>query len=321
MLKMINVELVDNGGKMLCILAGDIVSMFVQYLCSNWTAKFVVGLQFVTLKYEDVQSIPNVTKLHINPVVEDQSVFNERFSGFEIEEPVEYLGYRDSEFNLQDDFIHLHPAKTLLQLIHTEQRGVFIVQARIVSVIKAAGWAYPSCRCYSELKVVNHGYSCSRCCRTMVKMMHRYRLNVHVSDGVQSSVFILSDPEATHIIKKACEEFAYASPQPLAAHFPPEVEEKLVGAEVLFKVRNDVRRLYDGCFCYDVLHICSDSETMDKFSAKRTSVTLVESKSDSRVTYLEEDNKQAVCVVEKVGLLDEDEMISNVKHNWNQVEG
>lgn len=46
----------------------------------------------------------------------------------------------------------------------------------------------------------------------MIFYFYRYRLNVHVSDGVQSSVFILSDPEATHIIKKACEEFAYASP-------------------------------------------------------------------------------------------------------------
>lgn len=67
-----------------------------------------------------LRSYPNVfsTSILINFVV---LFYVGRFNGFEIEEPVEYLGYRDSEFNLQDDFIHLHPAKTLLQLIHTEQ--------------------------------------------------------------------------------------------------------------------------------------------------------------------------------------------------------
>lgn len=125
------------------------------------------------------------------------------------------------------------------------QRGVFIVRARIVSVIKGAGWAYPSCRCYTELKSVNDGYSCSRCFRNMVKMIHRqvhcfnvclilrekktigillllwqlivlsylyrYRVKVEVYDGLESAVFVLGDPEAMQIIERACEEFVYVS--------------------------------------------------------------------------------------------------------------
>ncbi|XP_057443855.1 uncharacterized protein LOC130736011 [Lotus japonicus] len=323
--KMITVELVDTGGRMRCLFVGDIVSMFVQYLCSNWTSKFVVGLQFAALKYVEgklmVKSIPNVTKLHLNPIVEEQSAFAERFRGFEIEEPVAYIGYRDIRLNLQDDFINLHPAKTLAQLIHTKERGVFIVRARIVSVIKGAGWAYPSCRCYTELKSVNDGYSCSRCFRNMVKMIHRYRVKVEVYDGLESAVFVLGDPEAMQIIERACEEFVYVSQQPLAANFPREIEDKLVGAEVLFKIRNDTGSLYNGHCCYDVLRICSDTETMDLFTPNCSSITPLKSKFVPPFTYLEEDSVEAAAGAENVVSFDEDELMSDMQYHGTQFEG
>lgn len=47
--------------------------------------------------------------------------------------------------------------------------------------------------------------------------------------------------------------------------YPLEVEEKLMGKKLLFKVSRIVGLTFNGLPCYQVLRVCSDLEVMEMF--------------------------------------------------------
>lgn len=54
------------------------------------------------------------------------------------------------------------------------------------------------------------------------------------------------------------------------AYYPSEVEEKVVGKELLFKVSKIVGLTLNGLPCYQVLRICSDVEIISAFHTEET---------------------------------------------------
>ncbi|XP_057445624.1 uncharacterized protein LOC130737796 isoform X5 [Lotus japonicus] len=173
--------------------------------------------------------------------------------GIRTDEPVQFLRPRVPEVNMRQDMLNLHPKKTISQLSESDEEAIYIVHGGIVAALKNEAWTYPSCICHGELIVRTGVYECVTCQRFFYTMIRRYRVNVEVFDGHESVVFVLNHSER---------EFD--------AYYPSEVEEKVVGKELLFKVSKIVGLTLNGLPCYQVLRICSDLEIISAFHTEET---------------------------------------------------
>ncbi|XP_057450051.1 uncharacterized protein LOC130741225 [Lotus japonicus] len=267
--KMIVIELVDPVGKIRCVLLGEVVDRLMLHLCSNWTKRPILLLQFVKVRsFADqmiIQMVPHSSQLHIN--LEAVSIFTRRLfsQSIQINEHVGFIPYQKLEMNMKDEMMNLYPKKTLTQLLVEEQTGVCVTYGGIVGLIRDEPWTYPSCICHDELIVRTGVYECVRCDRFFYQMIRRYRLKIEVFDGYQSAVFVLSDREVKEVMKKSFEKFVIPFEAQLDVEFPLEVEENVIGKKMLFKVERIAGLTYNGTPCYEVIRVCSDLELIEMF--------------------------------------------------------
>ncbi|XP_057445620.1 uncharacterized protein LOC130737796 isoform X1 [Lotus japonicus] len=249
-------------GIMRCFLYGELAELLMLNLCSNWTKRPVLILQFIQVRNVNgllfMRTLPHTSKLFVNPGFEVVSSFTNRLyaGGIRTDEPVQFLRPRVPEVNMRQDMLNLHPKKTISQLSESDefsQEAIYIVHGGIVAALKNEAWTYPSCICHGELIVRTGVYECVTCQRFFYTMIRRYRVNVEVFDGHESVVFVLNHSER---------EFD--------AYYPSEVEEKVVGKELLFKVSKIVGLTLNGLPCYQVLRICSDLEIISAFHTEET---------------------------------------------------
>ncbi|XP_057445621.1 uncharacterized protein LOC130737796 isoform X2 [Lotus japonicus] len=246
-------------GIMRCFLYGELAELLMLNLCSNWTKRPVLILQFIQVRNVNgllfMRTLPHTSKLFVNPGFEVVSSFTNRLyaGGIRTDEPVQFLRPRVPEVNMRQDMLNLHPKKTISQLSESDEEAIYIVHGGIVAALKNEAWTYPSCICHGELIVRTGVYECVTCQRFFYTMIRRYRVNVEVFDGHESVVFVLNHSER---------EFD--------AYYPSEVEEKVVGKELLFKVSKIVGLTLNGLPCYQVLRICSDLEIISAFHTEET---------------------------------------------------
>lgn len=60
---------------------------------------------------------------------------------------------------------------------------------------------------------------------------------------------------------------------PFEEDYPVIFEEKIVGKELLFQVRNDCSYQFNGGECFDVMRICEDLQLIDDFHNLQLIVT------------------------------------------------
>ncbi|XP_057440470.1 uncharacterized protein LOC130732440 [Lotus japonicus] len=273
--KMLYVDLQDTRGNIRCMVIGSLVNIVAEYLASNWTMRPVIVLQFVKVKsFRDkflIEGTPVASKVLFNPDIEEAIELTQRMDalGFNYHGPVGFIRSDQPNLSLRDDMLNTHPRKTLTQLLDNKEGGIFIVHAGIVGVLKDGPWFYPSCRCFSELRVNGVKYDCLKCGRTIDKMINRFRFKVEVYDGVDSAVFVLHDPEAELIAGFSCEElmnsFELEKKVIPEGEYPDDIEDHIAGLEMLFKVHKKVGRLYGKEGCFEILRICTDLDIIAMF--------------------------------------------------------
>ncbi|XP_057450050.1 uncharacterized protein LOC130741224 isoform X6 [Lotus japonicus] len=270
--KVMVVDLQDTRGTVRCILMGDIVDKFADYMASNWTVQPVMGLQFMAVYYVRgkviLQTLPHLTKMHIDPVFDNERGIGDRLLGIGNNQPIEYIGHRNCEHNILDDMLVVHPKKTIGQLLQTtEKSGIFVVHVGILAVIEEGGWWYPSCRCYTKLTVDNGVYHCGCCERTIGKMLPRFSIKLEVFDGFDSTVFLLQDSEAIQLMHSSCVEVVTSEGLPNAVKFPVHLKDMLVGKEILCKIRKSTGVTYKGVQIYEIIRISFDQYMLELFHA------------------------------------------------------
>lgn len=191
-------------GIMRCFLYGELAELLMLNLCSNWTKRPVLILQFIQVRNVNgllfMRTLPHTSKLFVNPGFEVVSSFTNRLyaGGIRTDEPVQFLRPRVPEVNMRQDMLNLHPKKTISQLSESDefsQEAIYIVHGGIVAALKNEAWTYPSCICHGELIVRTGVYECVTCQRFFYTMIRRYRVNVEVFDGHESVVFVLNHSE------------------------------------------------------------------------------------------------------------------------------
>ncbi|XP_057448906.1 uncharacterized protein LOC130740345 [Lotus japonicus] len=268
------IQLQDLRGNIHCVLEGEHVETFLEYLSSNWTEKPMMVIQFVKVFTHRgrpfIDCIPPATKMYIEPVIEESVVLAGRLAeaGFQ-NGPVEFISRDIAYANLNADVLKFYPRRTISELLVEKEQGVFLVHVVVVAVLKGGYWCYPSCRCHNELNLRNDAFECSKCSMIFEKMIHRYRVKIEVFDASDSAVFVLFEREVQQLISVSCEDLVsnIKVDDDSNVVYPQEFEDRIPGKELIFKIRNDGGITYNGAECYHVLAITEDPEAISLFHA------------------------------------------------------
>jgi hypothetical protein len=76
--------------------------------------------------------------------------------------------------SVQDDFLHMHPKKTLAQLHDTPEDGTFVVYATVNGFVDGEDWWYPACKCHRSVAPDSGAYYCKGCVKHVFQMVPRY---------------------------------------------------------------------------------------------------------------------------------------------------
>ncbi|KAK2354069.1 replication protein A 70 kDa DNA-binding subunit C [Trifolium repens] len=141
-------------------------------------------------------------RILINPDIPEVESFKDSIGvhGIENESKVPLIG-ECAKPSLEEEFLCMHPKKTLDELINLSQSGIFVVCAKIVMPI----------------------------------ITHRFRVKLKVTDGKSTDVFVLFDSDMSYIMKKLCSFFVAQSKAKNFGPYPIEFD-SLVRYKMLFVV-------------------------------------------------------------------------------------
>ncbi|PNY17428.1 replication factor-A carboxy-terminal domain protein, partial [Trifolium pratense] len=129
-------KLNDERKSFYCKLYGDLVDDFKDRVKCCFGGLPIVVLQFVRINYVQVQGVENVYKIHVNPATNELISFR---SG-----SANYGGLLRSSYQprLSDmlDFIKDYPVKTIAELKSDPELGTFIMNARMLDIVKIDPW-------------------------------------------------------------------------------------------------------------------------------------------------------------------------------------
>jgi hypothetical protein len=111
----------------------------------------------------------------------------------------------------EEEFLRMHPKKTLDELVCASDGGVFVVYAEVVRVVHGQDWWYPACKCHKGVTPDSGAYFCSACNKHVFQVVPRFRVKLEVSDGKSTLLFVLFDSDMSYIMEKSCAFFVAQS--------------------------------------------------------------------------------------------------------------
>jgi hypothetical protein len=74
----------------------------------------------------------------------------------------------------EDEFLVKYPRRTIGQLVHGIDEGIFVVSGVVASIVEGDNWWYPSCSCHKSVSREARGYYCKACAKYFLHMVPRY---------------------------------------------------------------------------------------------------------------------------------------------------
>ncbi|WJX66776.1 hypothetical protein P8452_51297 [Trifolium repens] len=270
--KMVIFELTDHSGKCEVALFGDYVHDLKKKMLKSSGCLPIVVVQFAKIKtFRDkvsLQNVINTTRLFINPDIPDVESFKNSVAvhGIESDIPVPLIGEPEKP-SAEDEFLILHPKRTVAELINNNEEGLFSVCAEIIGVVSGADWWYPACKCHKSVITDSGSYFCDGCGRHVFQVVPRFRVKFEVTDGKACAVFVIFDSEMSYIMEKSCAYFVAQSKATNAGPHPIEFE-SLFGKKFLFVVDSSSKNPLLTDLSYKVKRISFDPKIIDRFCAQ-----------------------------------------------------
>ncbi|KAJ1383205.1 hypothetical protein SESBI_43577 [Sesbania bispinosa] len=258
--RMMEMELADDKGRLRCTVFGDYVETLNSYVALGVTPLPVVVVQLFKVRlYKGnvvLQNVNNTSRILWNPDFTEANNFRNSLACHGIDSDVEIgvIEPGNRVVPLADDFLRLHPRKTLNELQITEEDGIFIVHGTIVSVLKEEQWWYGACKCYKAVTPDGGLYYCSNCCTHVVEVTPRYKVKVEVFHWDDSACLILFDSDCVSLLAKPCKELLAESKGSKAGELPSDIM-GLIGKELLFKVEKTAE-VVEICLVFTCLLSC-----------------------------------------------------------------
>nr|VDC61005.1 unnamed protein product [Brassica rapa] len=118
------------------------------------------------------------------------------------------------------------------------QEADFLCKAQIIGVIQENGWFFVSCTgCHKKLEKRGTSLDCSRCATSDVTGVVRFRVELAVDDGKDSTTFVVFDKEMNKLTKQEAAVLALDEVSNGGEEYLPSCLEELSGKEFVFQIR------------------------------------------------------------------------------------
>ncbi|KAK2362598.1 replication protein A 70 kDa DNA-binding subunit C [Trifolium repens] len=269
--KMVIAELTDHSGKCEIALFGDYADDLTKKMGKLSGGLPVVVVQFAKVKiFRDkasLQNVMNTTRIFINPDIAEVESFrnNVGVHGVELDSSVPLLG-QHAKPSFEEEFLRMHPIKSVGQLDSLEEGGVSVVCAEVVGIVDGSDWWYPACKCHRSVVAYSGSYFCSSSDTHVFQVVPRFRVKVEVTDGNALAVFVIFDSEMSYVMEKSCVYFVSQAKVCSGSSHPNEFD-GLVGKKMLFSVQRSPQ-LGLAISSYRVKRICMDPVVIEKFCSE-----------------------------------------------------
>ncbi|RZB72637.1 hypothetical protein D0Y65_036750 [Glycine soja] len=236
----------DLSGQILsCTLWGDYCLQFLAYLdVVENNGPVVILLTYARIKEAEGSYPPSVSnslkasKLMINELVMEKQEFKERLvdSGIEVRSVLTLVGQGASE----NAFLSKSEAKTICQINAISEEIVCVTVGTITRIVMDNhSWCYPTCsQCHKKIDMPVVSFTCS-CGKHNDLVVLRYRVEVMVEHGNESTKFLLWDCECAELIGQSADEVNRLKIEDgdVDLNVSPQVLDRLLGCLLAFKVK------------------------------------------------------------------------------------
>ncbi|KAK2447592.1 replication protein A 70 kDa DNA-binding subunit C [Trifolium repens] len=203
-------------------------------------ARCIVVIQFAKIKIfrekTSIQNVMNTTRIMLNPDAPEVEKFKNSIAvhGIENISSVPIIG-QTSKPSVDEEFLRMHPKKSISDLVEPSQHGVFAVCAEIVRIVDGKEWWYPTCKCHKSVVPDSGAYFCSGCDRHVFQVIPRFKIQIEVTVCQATAMFVLFDSDMSYMIEKSCAFFIAQSKAINSGPHPVEFD-SLVGKKMLFVI-------------------------------------------------------------------------------------
>ncbi|XP_057434300.1 uncharacterized protein LOC130726987 isoform X2 [Lotus japonicus] len=268
----IELELIDDKGKVRCALFGNYVDIVKEYLANVGNNLPVVVVQLAKIKsfrgHVVIQNVMNGTKVLFNPDIPEVTSFRNGLAlhGIECDVPVGEIHGGLPYVPVDEEFLSHFPRKTIQELYSTAEEGIFIVLATRSDLLDGERWYYTSCRCHKSLTVEGGLSYCRGCAMFVLEVIPRFIIKAEVYDGEETATFVMFDNDSESIIQKSCKDLVLGSKIDSIGEYPDAVK-AIVGREFLFKVEKGCDHGVKFDHSFKVKKICGDCGVIEMFKS------------------------------------------------------
>ncbi|KAJ1410175.1 Nucleic acid-binding, OB-fold [Sesbania bispinosa] len=131
-------------------------------------------------------------------------------NGVRLESRLQYRGLDPPQTSMRDEFLLYHARRKVGQLVAGSEVASFVVYALMTSLLEDEIWWFSTCKHDS---CPFHGPACFTC-DGHYSVTPKYNLKVDVSDGDDSTYFLLGDDDVQRLLNVPCEELLSAVQHP-----------------------------------------------------------------------------------------------------------
>ncbi|XP_015163399.1 uncharacterized protein [Solanum tuberosum] len=177
------------------------------------------------------------------------------------------------------------PFKFLSDLIQCTEESAYWIAAKVVYLKLDHGWSYLACnKCFTEVDQEENIYYCSKCNEEVISIIHRYDLQMYVTDGTAIISLLLGNREALQLIGKPAKELNEGLLENVECSYPSELDD-LIEKKLMFKVRNKESNISKNDDVYKVIEFTNDETLLKKYCQPSIQVTLNDSSFDYGQSY------------------------------------
>ncbi|GAU29158.1 hypothetical protein TSUD_275770 [Trifolium subterraneum] len=270
----VRVRLADTRGCCDCILLGDCANQLEGMLNGCTSDVPILVLQFVKIVARKgdvcVQSVENVTRVLLNPHFIEVDQFKIDMGYFTNSIPLVKKEYYSSSKSCKElEFNGFYPHKTVYELIHTLEDGVFVLCGKIVGLFKVDQWFYHVCHCGAFLNIGFGSYYCVYCHLSVFSAAAKCKFQIGIQDGTSGALLPMSESllQGIESVNNNGACFALSS----------SGEKILADKVILMIVKKTVRPDELSDDIVDVLRVTDDIDMINQFHFHGTNFTPLKS--------------------------------------------
>uniref|UniRef100_M1AA20 Transposase n=1 Tax=Solanum tuberosum TaxID=4113 RepID=M1AA20_SOLTU len=198
------------------------------------------------------------------------------------------------------------PFKFLSDLIQCTEESAYWIAAKVVYLKLDHGWSYLACnKCFTEVDQEENIYYCSKCNEEVISIIHRYDLQMYVTDGTAIISLLLGNREALQLIGKPAKELNEGLLENVECSYPSELDD-LIEKKLMFKVRNKESNISKNDDVYKVIEFTNDETLLKKYCQPSIQVTLNDSSFDYGQSYGGDKHFEKTKAARRASIIDEE---------------